>query len=235
MPSGNNLPQATHRVRSQVAQDGAVFRALLWSLIALALAIGFAVLGSEMAEGDTKAFDQYLLGAATALRAAHPWLSGVMRDLSGLGSTTVLTLTTVAAVGYLALLGTRSTALMVALSASTGSALVSVLKWGYGRLRPDPASADFVATGLSFPSGHATSSAVVYLTLGVLFASTRVRLAERAYIVGVCAVVTALVGLSRVLLGVHWATDVLGGWAIGAAWAMVWLLVSRMTTEKKSA
>ena len=198
----------------------------------LTLAVVFAVLGGEVTEGDTKAFDLTLLAAARSSRVAHPWLSSVMRDLSGLGSPTVLTLVTVSAVGYLALAKARSTAFLLAASAITGSALVSILKGSYGRLRPDPAFADFVATGLSFPSGHATSSAVVYLTLGALFASTRARMTERAYILGIAAVVAALVGISRIALGVHWATDVLGGWAIGAAWAMLWLMVANFTARR---
>jgi undecaprenyl-diphosphatase len=155
-----------------------------------------------------------------------------MRDLSGLGSTTVLTLVTVSVVGYLALANASSAAVLLAASAITGSALASVLKWRYGRLRPDPAFADFVATGLSFPSSHATSSAVVYLTLGALFASTRTRLKERAYILSTAAAVAALVGVSRIALGVHWTTDVLGGWAIGAAWATLWLMVAHISASR---
>ena len=69
-------------------------------------------------------------------------------------------------------------------------------------------------------------SAIVFLSLGALFATTRVRLAERFYVLAVAAVLALLVGVSRAALGVHWATDVLGGWAVGLAWAMVWLLIA---------
>ena len=219
-------------LRLRLGQDRTLLRSLLGIAAVLILAIVFAALGGEVMEGDTKAFDMYLLAEARSLRATHPWVSGVMRDLSGLGSATVLTLATVSTVGYLALVAARSTALLLAVSVITGSALVSVLKWSYGRLRPNPAFAEFVATGLSFPSGHATSSAVVYLTLGALFASTRERATERAYILSIAAVVAALVGISRIALGVHWTTDVLGGWAIGAAWAMLWLMVARFTVRR---
>jgi len=65
------------------------------------------------------------------------------------------------------------------------------------------------------------------LTIGALVASTRIGLARRIYILSTAALMTFLVGVSRVVLGVHWATDVLGGWAFGAAWAMVWLLLAR--------
>lgn len=70
-------------------------------------------------------------------------------------------------------------------------------------------------------------SAIVFLTLGTLLASTRVRHRERTYIVLVAALLALLVGVSRVGLGAHWATDVLGGWAFGVAWAMAWLVLSQ--------
>jgi undecaprenyl-diphosphatase len=146
-----------------------------------------------------------------------------MRDLSGLGSTAVLTLFTAGTVGYLALVSARATALLVATAVITGSLGVSWLKAGFGRLRPAADFAELVARGLSFPSGHAGLSAIVFLTLGALLASTRSRAIERMYILAMASLMTLLVGLSRIALGVHWATDVLAGWAFGAAWAMVWL------------
>lgn len=207
------------------------FRSVLAPLLvgfgAVLLVLAFALLASEVITGDTHGFDVQLLQAAQALRAAHPWVSEVMRDLSGLGSTAVLTLFTIGTAGYLALVSARTAALLVTVSILSATALVVLLKASFGRLRPDVAFAELVASGLSFPSGHASMSAVVFLTLGGLAASTRMRLAERSYILALAAVMTLLVGVSRVALGVHWATDVLAGWALGAAWAMGWLLLAR--------
>jgi undecaprenyl-diphosphatase len=64
-------------------------------------------------------------------------------------------------------------------------------------------------------------SAVVYLTLGALLASGQTNLRLRAYLIGLAAVLTVSVGISRVYLGVHWPTDVLAGWTAGAAWALL--------------
>ncbi len=200
---------------------------LLVGLAAVLLGLVFASLGSEVMEGDTRSFDMHVLRSAQSLRAAHPWLTTVMRDLSGLGSTTVLTLFTVAAAGYLVLVSARTAALLVAVSVIAGSAFISLFKTGFGRQRPDAAFADLAAPGLSFPSGHASMSAIVFLTLGALMASTRSSLPERIYILATAAVLALLVGASRVALGVHWATDVLGGWAFGTGWAMLWLLLAR--------
>jgi undecaprenyl-diphosphatase len=210
-----------------------LLKPLLMGLAAVLLTLAFIHLGAEVAEGDTRAFDTDLLRGAQSLRVGHPWLAEVMRDLSGLGSTTVLTLLTVATVGYLALVLARMMAFLVTASVLSGSVLAGVFKAAFGRLRPNSAFAEgVVASGLSFPSGHATMSAIVFLTLGALVASTRNRLTERIYILAAVSVTTLLVGVSRVALGVHWATDVLGGWAFGAGWAMAWLLLARRLASR---
>lgn len=201
-------------------------RALGFSLMAVLLILAFVSLAGEMLEGDTRAFDMMVLVAAQSLREAKPWLTETMRDFSGLGSTVVLTLLTVVTVGYLALVSTRTSAWFVSASVISGALCVSAFKAAFGRARPDTAYAELVATGLSFPSGHATMSAVVFLTLGSLVASTRARWTERVYILCAAAVLTVLVGVSRIALGVHWATDVFGGWAFGTGWAIAWLLLA---------
>ena len=203
-----------------------LLRPLLLASGTLLLAVGFAVLGGEVREGETEAFDMALLKWAMAFRADHPAFSAAMRDLSGVGSTTVLTFLTVATCGYLALSRRRLSALLVALSIGSAALLVGSLKALFGRLRPDASYAELVQHGLSFPSGHASMSAVVFLTLGALVAGTHARMVERLYILSAAAVLAVLVGVSRIALGVHWATDVLGGWAFGTAWAVFWLLVA---------
>ncbi|MDO8718279.1 MAG: phosphatase PAP2 family protein [Polaromonas sp.] len=223
---------AVQRLRARLDGDASLVNALLVGLLAVLLLLAFVVGGAEVMEGDTHSFDLYLLQGAQSVRAGHPWLAAIMRDFSALGSTAVMTLFTVITVGYLALVSARATALLVATSVITGAFFVQFLKAGFGRLRPDVGFADLVATGLSFPSGHASMSAIVFLTLGALIARTRSRVPERLYILAAAALLALLVGISRVLLGVHWATDVLGGWAFGAAWAMAWLLLARFLAPR---
>lgn len=219
--------RAVGRSAAQSAGYKALLKPLLLVFAAAALALAFALLGSEVGEGETRTFDMQMLQRAQSLRAANPGLADVMRDLSGLGSTVVLTLFTLATVGYLLLLSKKTTALLVAVSALSGTVLVSVFKGLFGRLRPDAAYAALTTSGLSFPSGHASMSALVFLTLGTVIASSRSRLSERAYILLIAILMTLLVGLSRILLGAHYATDVFGGWAFGSAWAMAWLVLAR--------
>lgn len=200
---------------------------LVVGFAAALLGFAFAKLAGEVAEGDTNRFDLAVLHLAQSLRAAYPWAIDVVRDLSSLGSTTTLTLLTVCTVGFLATVPARMTAALVLASVVSGLLVVSEFKTLFGRLRPDPSFADAAVAGLSFPSGHASMSAIVFLTLGALVASTRSHVAERSFILATAVLLAVLVGISRVALGVHWATDVLGGWAFGAGWALVWLLVDR--------
>jgi undecaprenyl-diphosphatase len=221
------------RLLSRLDAYQSLLRPLLMALAALLLALAFVYAGGEITEGDTQRFDVYVLHVAQSLRASHPWLAGTMRDFSGLGSTVVLTLFTVATVGYLALFSARAMAFLVATSVISGAILVSVFKTAFGRLRPDAVFAELVTPGLSFPSGHASMSALVFLTIGALIAASRSRVKERIYILTTAALLALLVGVSRVLLGVHWATDVLGGWAFGAAWAIAWLVLARYFVKKR--
>jgi len=78
-------------------------------------------------------------------------------------------------------------------------------------------------------------SAIIFLTAGTLLASTRSRRWERAYILLVSALLAMLVGVSRVGMSVHWATDVLSGWAFGVAWAIAGLLLSQWLASRGTA
>lgn len=213
----------------------ALIKPLLLGLVAVLLALGFAHLGIEVGEGDSLGFDLFFARSAQALRVAHPWLADVLRDWSGLGSTSVLALFAVNTTGYLALNAAWATAAVVGSWTLAGTLLVNTFKDAFGRSRPGVALTDLVTVGPSFPSGHAGMSAIIFLTAGTLLASTRPRRPERAYILLVSALLAMLVGVSRVGLGVHWATDVLGGWAFGVAWAIAGLLLSQLLASRGTA
>ena len=211
----------------QTASRRAMYRPLSVGLVVALLSWAFIVISGEMVDGDTRGFDIAIWRAAQTLRIDHPWLTEVMRDLSGLGSTAVLTLFTAVAVGYLSVVRERPTALLLATAVITGSVLVSLLKSHFARIRPDADGAVFAGASMSFPSGHAANSAIVFLTVAALLASSRWRPVEQMYIVVIATWMSVLVGLSRIALGVHWATDVAAGWALGAAWALACLLLTR--------
>ncbi|MBS7537450.1 phosphatase PAP2 family protein [Ancylobacter lacus] len=203
---------------------------LLVLFAAAAALVGFAAIADEVLEGETHGFDEALLLAfRNPADHADPigpaWLEIAMRDITALGSTSVLMLVTLIAIGFLLMAGKRGAALLVTLSIAGGTALSLALKSGFDRPRPDLVAHLVDVHTLSFPSGHAMLTAVTFLTLGALLARTQRSRRLRAYIVGIALFLTLLVGSSRVYLGVHWPTDVLAGWCVGSAWALIcWML-----------
>jgi len=201
-----------------------------WTLagfvIAALLVLSFALLASEVAEGETRSFDELILllfrvPGDLSRGIGPPWVKEAMRDITALGSTSVLTIIVVSVAGFLAVSGLRHAAVMVLLSVLSGVLLSNALKAGFSRARPDLVPHDTVIYTASFPSGHATLSAVAYLTLGALLCRTQSAQAVKTYILSVAAFLTVLVGISRVYLGVHWPTDVIAGWLLGGAWALL--------------
>jgi undecaprenyl-diphosphatase len=197
-------------------------------LLAMSL-LAFAQLAGEVFDGGTRSFDRaVLMWMRTPGRPSDPvgppWFEEAVRDVTSLGGTSLIVLITATVAGFLAMTGTRHAALLMVVSVSGGSLLMSALKQVFGRTRPDLVEHSARVFTESFPSGHATLSAITYLTLGALLARVQTRRALKAYSLGVAIALTALVGVSRVYLGVHWPTDVLAGWCLGAAWAIAcWL------------
>jgi undecaprenyl-diphosphatase len=130
---------------------------------------------------------------------------------------------------YLLLAGKRATALFVIAAVVGGMLLSTALKIGFERPRPDLVPAATRVYTASFPSGHAMLSAITYLTLGALLARVEERRRVKAFLIGVAVTLTMLVGISRVYLGVHWPSDVLAGWCVGAAWAaLCWFVALQL-------
>jgi undecaprenyl-diphosphatase len=99
-----------------------------------------------------------------------------------------------------------------------------LLKGLYNRPRPDFAPLGTYVYAQSFPSGHSTASAALWLSLAMVAASLERRTPQKTFWFVIAGVVVLAVGASRVYLGVHWPTDVLAGWMLGACWALAgWL------------
>jgi undecaprenyl-diphosphatase len=196
--------------------------------------LAFLGIAEEVMEGDTLTLDQRILMAMRVpgdpTQPIGPaWVEESFRDFTGLGGMGVLGLLTVATLGYLWLMGLRRAAVYLLL-AIVGGLLVSLaLKAGFHRPRPDLISHGSMVYTSSFPSGHSMLSATIYLTGGAMLALWHRRRSVRLFILACAVLATLLVGVSRVYLGVHWPSDVLAGWAGGAAWAaLCWLLARRL-------
>lgn len=201
-------------------------------VVLLLLVLVVFKLAGEVLEGETLTFDRRILvalrdAANPAVPIGPPWLAGAALDITALGSATVLGLTVLAVAGFLVLQGMWRTGAFVMLA--TGGALVvnAALKELFQRPRPDVVPHLREVMTMSFPSGHALTSAVVYLTLGALSMRIAERRVTKFYCMAMAMLVTALVGASRVYLGVHYPTDVIAGWLIGLSWALLCWIVER--------
>jgi undecaprenyl-diphosphatase len=194
-------------------------------LAAAALLLLFGYLAGEVMEGDTHGLDRALLLALRhpenpAVPLGPPWLPEMARDVTALGSYAFLTLLVGAVIGYLLMIGKRGAALLVLVSVIGGMLLSTLLKLGFERPRPDLVPHAARVFTASFPSGHATLSAVTFLTLSALLARVQPNRRLKGYFIALALLLTLMVGVSRVYLGVHYPTDVLAGWCLGAAWAI---------------
>lgn len=221
-----HLDNAIDRIRNERKLFAGLLTvtAVLWA---------FAELADEVIEGTTRTVDRTILLWFRTSDLADPrgpgWVEEMMRDFTGLGGIGVLTLVTLTAIGY-ALLSRRWRVAVTILVAVAGGLLISTLiKNGIDRPRPMVVPHGSHVASPSFPSGHSMMAATVYFTLAALLMQFRSRRSRRAYVLVVAIVVTVLVGISRVYVGVHWPTDVLAGWTVGAAWALlVWLIAERL-------
>lgn len=199
---------------------------------ALALLV-FGRIAYSVSGGDSLSFDErILLSLRDNGEIANPigpeWLQGFVRDVTGLGGFGILAFLVLGVSGFLAATSRRREALEIFAISTTGWLMGHFMKFVFQRPRPDlvPHGAEVVSS--SFPSGHAMTSAVVYLTLATVLARSTDDTRVKAYVLVLAIIVTIAVGFSRVYLGVHWPTDVLGGWSLGAAWVgLCWIAIRR--------
>ena len=213
---------------------GAGRRGTAFPLATAALAFcAFLAIAAAVAAGLTRGFDaRGLLALRDPADATLPfgpaWLQETGRDFAGLGSNGVLAALVLAGSGLLALARRRAGALFLLASFWGALALETAVKHLYGRPRPDLVPHAARVFTASFPSGHATVSAAVCLAAALLLGRARPERWFALFAAAVAACLVALVGVSRIYLGVHWPTDVAAGWALGAGWtALCWAVLCR--------
>jgi undecaprenyl-diphosphatase len=210
------------RVRSFVSAE-------IWLLGSIALVSGlvlaFLSIADEVTEGETQAFDQSILmlfrDPGNVDQIVGPaWVHEMVRDITALGSFSLLSLIVLGVCAYLLMMRLRSAALLLIVSVLTGTLISTLLKMGYNRPRPDlvAMSQQFTA---SFPSGHAMLSAITFLTVGAVLARLAPTRRLQIFTIGSAVFLTLIVGSSRIFMGVHYPSDVLAGWCLGAAWAVL--------------
>lgn len=207
------------------AQRPALERAFGLQVVVCASAALCLALASRLVFGDFGALDRILL---VAVRHAidHPgagWaaLKRIMLLATAAGAFPTLAALTLIGAALLAMARRGAAAVRLVLCAGTGVAVANLVKYVFVRARPEVVPHWVQVSSLSFPSGHSADASIVYLLLAGLALDRVGRPSVRRGIASAAFVFVLLIGLSRVYLGVHWPTDVLAGWAFGAAWAYV--------------
>lgn len=209
-----NSPEATPRTPGS---DRLLSAALVVGLVAAAAALMLVTwLGREILSGETLAFDDRIRTMVHGM--ASPRLTGLMRAASLYGGPTVLALIGIVLALIFLLRGWQRGALLVILTIAGAGLLNGLLKLSFARVRP-AAFFDYpLPPSPSFPSGHALFATSFFGGAAALL-SARLRSRPLRAAVWIVAIsFTALVGLSRVYLGVHYPSDVLAGYATGIIW-----------------
>lgn len=198
---------------------------LFWLIAAIGMVIGFLLLSSEVQEANqgqiemiTKVDDQVRLDFI-GIRTFS--LNNVAVDVTALGSVTVLSFLVL--ILCLLFVSTKRFADAIhLLAAGLGAGIITqILKLFLRIPRPDELSRLIHVTGYSFPSGHTLSATCIYLTLAILIIRNLKSSSHNLAIGSAFAILILAVGLSRIYLGVHNLSDVLGGFLIGTSWALI--------------
>jgi undecaprenyl-diphosphatase len=186
-------------------------------LVAIAGTIGFAALAEVVREGYTQQFDTAVL---RWLGAHHtPTLTTIMTEVTPLGTGVVVLTVVGITTAFLWHTEHKHSARML-LAATAGNILLNNgLKLLFDRERPAVFEWGTHAASSSFPSGHAMSATVVYGTVAYLLARLQKHTWARAITLLVAVLMIALICLTRLYLGVHYPSDVLGGIVVGLAWS----------------
>jgi undecaprenyl-diphosphatase len=197
-----------------------------------AMALGaFVDITKDLLEGEVDSIDRAIVLAVARVRT--PWVTVAAVDLTSLGSITVVALFSILAVVTLLVLRDRRGALQIFFAFGGAVLWTLVMKDLIDRPRPGIVPRLVDVSGFSYPSGHSLAAASFYLTISILVSQHLQTTRARIAIFAAAGFIIMLVGLSRVYLGVHYPTDVVGGIALGGAWAF--LLASAFSLRDRHA
>lgn len=211
---------------------------VIWTLAALSI-WSFVEIADFALEGDSPSIEErILLAMRTQADANDPvgpaWVEELARDVTSLGGTGLIVLMTFASAGFLFLQRKPYLAGYLLASVGTGTAASFILKAAFDRARPALVAHGQEVYTSSFPSGHSMMATLAFFTIAALLASAIESRTLKAYVLSLAMFMALAVGATRVYLGVHWPSDVLAGWAAGAAWALVcWGLVFRLRLARR--
>ncbi|HET9640105.1 MAG TPA: phosphatase PAP2 family protein [Allosphingosinicella sp.] len=172
-----------------------------------ALALAALLLGGPQSRVDPAMLSAFV----------NPALVPAARLLTHLGDVATMLAAAVLAAGWLLWRGHRRRAILLLVIIASERLLVEAMKNGFDRARPDPLGHQVAVHNLAFPSGHSANAMAGWLAIALLATSPRLRLPA----IALALTLAFVTGLCRLVLQVHWPSDVAGGWAFGAAWTLL--------------
>ena len=214
--------------RNELGDRAACVKRTLVIVVALLVA-AIALIGWLASRGTLDTLDSGILLGVRPLLGTTAVMRRVMLDLTGLGDTaTLIVVLGVVAVG-LALTSRRTLGAFLFVEAGVGLSVAHLLKPLFARARPMIEPHLTEAAGLSFPSGHASNSTIVFLSIALLIVSSAPYSGFRRFAIAIASLLAAGIGISRIYLGVHWPSDVMAGWMLGIAWVIPAAAIAQRT------
>ena len=200
------------------------FFGIAWLGVCIVTVYILAELSDEVLEQESFAFDEAIL--LHIRQFANPVLDSAMLFITRIGDPrTVVPLTGIVFI-FLLVKRQRLAAAFFAINAAGGAALSYFLKLAFSKPRPQLWESAIEEVTFSYPSGHALGSMVIYGFLSYVFATLYPRFSTAIYTFAVFMIVS--IGFSRLYLGVHWPTDIIGGYGIGFLWVMACVSLLRL-------
>jgi membrane-associated phospholipid phosphatase len=183
-----------------------------------------------MEKGKITLYDTLIVNLLNT--SATPGTTGLMKFITGLGAGGPYYLVFILIPTFLILKNHLREGLLLLLSLGGGFFLMSTMKELFGRARPVVGTPIITETGFSFPSGHSTVSACFYGFLIYLIFTSNQPVGIKVVLCALLGSLILLIGLSRVNLGVHYPSDVLAGFSLGAAWVSCCSLLCRYLSDR---
>ena len=212
-------------------------------MLAVAAGLGFVALTLVVvtATDMVTQFDRTVNEEATGWAAASQWLVDVclfLKAIGGVGLSSLLVVIVATALLVWGRFGVPLStptlmAIFLVLNAAGGALLNTIVKNLVSRQRPETNGTWVFEESLSYPSGHAQSGISVWVVLGLI--SLVLIVGWTRWLVGISLILVGFaIGISRVIIGVHWPTDVIGGWLLGLSWLGITLLLMTQISRPRT-
>jgi undecaprenyl-diphosphatase len=199
--------------------------------VAVAALLLFAWLAREVMAGGTRAFDE--AARDFIQRIASPALTNAMRGFTFLGEWLSITELTVLSIVLFWRNGRKRSAVLIAITTAGGALLETTLKLVFQRPRPSPFFDTRLPSSYSFPSGHAVLACCFFGSMAALLSAREPRRGVRIALWAAAAVMAGCIGFSRIYLGVHYASDVIAGYAAAVVWVFTVATVYKLRRARR--